>query len=255
MTFVNSTPYKFPWDGSFNRETTALVIIDMRNDRMLRNFLLKINSSLRRGWVCPRTRLWCTISVTFLISDIAPLRKPIPAIQKLLEQFRRLKFPIYHTREGHRPDLSTIPARELFRSRNNPHGIGLGDPGPLGRLLIRGEKGWDIIPELYPLPNEPIIDKPTKGTFAYTDFELLLKVRGVKNLIFCGVCTDICVHTTMREAADRGYDCLLVTDACAATADVLHTASIEMIKTEGGIFGATCGTDELFKVLETMGAE
>ena len=169
-----------------------------------------------------------------------------------MEQFRRLNFPIYHTREGHRPDLSTNPARELFRSRNNPHGIGLGDPGPLGRLLIRGEKGWDIIPELYPLPNEPIVDKPTKGAFTYTDFELLLKVRGVKNLIFTGVCTDICVHTTMREAADRGYDCLLVTDACAATAEVLHSASIDMVKTEGGIFGATCGTDELLKVLKAM---
>jgi len=163
-----------------------------------------------------------------------------------------LEFPIYHTREGHRPDLSSLPPRELFRSRNNPEKIGIGDPGPLGRLLIRGEKGWDIIPELYPLPNEPIIDKPTKGAFTYTDFELLLRNRGVKNLILCGVCTDICVHTTMREGADRGFDCLLVTDACGATIDALHTSSIDMVGTEGGIFGAVCGTDELIKVLDSM---
>jgi len=229
MTFVNSCPYKFPWDGNFTKETTALVIIDMQND-------------------------FCAIGgyTHSLGYDIEPLRRPIPSIQKLLALFRKLEFPIYHTREGHRPDLSSLPPRELFRSRNNPDKIGIGDPGPLGRLLIRGEKGWDIIPELYPLPNEPIIDKPTKGAFTYTDFELLLRNRGVKNLILCGVCTDICVHTTMREGADRGFDCLLVTDACGATIDALHTSSIDMVGTEGGIFGTVCGTDELIKVLDSM---
>jgi len=124
--------------------------------------------------------------------------------------------------------------------------------GPLGRLLVRGEKCNDIIPELYPLPNEPIIDKCTKGAFAYTDFELLLKNRGITNLMFSGVCTDICVHTTMREAADKGYDCLLVTDACMATIEGLHVAGVEMVKTEGGIFGTTCTTEEVLEVLKEL---
>jgi len=180
------------------------------------------------------------------------MRRPIPNIRLLLEEFRRAKFPIYHTREGHRPDLSTLPPREYFRSRNNPDGIGIGDEGPLGRLLIRGEKGWDIIPELYPLPDEPIVDKPTKGAFTYTDFELLLRNRGIKNLIVCGVCTDVCVHTTIREAGDRGYDCLLVTDACGATVDGLQAAAIDMLTTEGGIFGATCTTADIIEVLKTI---
>src|SRR5271170_8019388 len=135
-----------------------------------------------------------------LMIDVTPLRKPIPTIQKLLAEFRRLNWQVYHTREGHRPDLSTLPPRDHYRSRNNPQKIGIGDLGPLGRLLVRGEKCNDIIPELYPLPDEPIIDKCTKGAFAYTDFELLLKNRGITNLMFVGVCTDICVHTTMREA-------------------------------------------------------
>ena len=180
------------------------------------------------------------------------MRKPIPNIQTLLAAFRRLQFPVYYTREGHRPDLSSLPAREQFRSRNNPSNIGIGDKGPLGRLLIRGEKSNDVIPELYPLPNEPVIDKPTKGAFTFTDFELLLRNRGIRNIVLCGVCTDVCVHTTMREGNDRGYDCLLVTDACGATVPGLHDAAVQMVATEGGIFGATCSTGELMKVLDII---
>jgi nicotinamidase-related amidase len=190
--------------------------------------------------------------LNILNRDITPLRKPLPNIQRLLGLFRRLEFPIYHTREGHRGDLSTLPPREYWRSRNNPNGIGIGDEGPLGRLLIRGSKGWEIIPELTPLDNEPIVDKPTKGAFTYTDFDLLLRNKAIRNLILCGVCTDICVHTTMREAADRGYDCLLVSDACGATVDAFHVASIGMTHTEGGIFGATCDTQDVINVLESM---
>jgi nicotinamidase-related amidase len=169
-----------------------------------------------------------------------------------LAEFRRLGWQVYHTREGHRPDLSTLTERDAHRSRNNTLNIGIGDEGPLGRLLVRGEKGADIIPELYPLANEPVIDKATKGAFAYTDFELLLKIRGIRNLIFCGVCTDICVHTTMREAADRGYDCLLVTDGCGATIPGLHKAGVEMVRTEGGIFGATCSTEDVIAALKAI---
>ena len=156
--------------------------------------------------------------------------------------------PVYHTREGHRPDLSDLSARELFRSRNNASGLGIGDHGPLGRLLIRGEIGHDTIPELYPTDGEPVIDKPGKGAFANTEFELLLRVKGVTNLILCGVTTDVCVHTTMREANDRGFECLLVEDCCAASDERLHRAAVDMVRTEGGIFGATA------KVKDVLGA-
>ena len=137
------------------------------------------------------------------------------------------------------PDLSDLSSRELFRSRNNASDIGIGDRGPLGRLLVRGEAGHDTIPELYPKDGEPVIDKPGKGAFARTDFELLLRDKKVSNLVVCGVTTDVCVHTTIREANDRGFDCLLVEDCCAASEQNLHQAAVEMIRTEGGIFGAT----------------
>lgn len=158
--------------------------------------------------------------------------------------------PVFHTREGHRPDLSDLPARELFRSRNNPSGLGIGDEGPLGRLLVRGERGHDFVPELYPQDGEPVVDKPGKDAFANTDFELLLQVKGVKNLIICGATTDVCVHTTMREANDRGYDCLLAEDCCAASEEHLHQAAVEMVRTEGGIFGATATLEDVLKVVE-----
>jgi biuret amidohydrolase len=139
-----------------------------------------------------------------------------------------------------------------MRSRNNLSGLGIGDHGPLGRLLVRGEAGHDIIRELYPLKGEPIIDKPGKGAFANTDFDLLLRVKGIKNLVICGVTTDVCVHTTMREANDRGYDCLLVEDCCAASEGKLHEAAVEMVRTEGGIFGATAKLSDLLAAMRTV---
>ncbi|KAH0538840.1 hypothetical protein GP486_008753, partial [Trichoglossum hirsutum] len=149
----------------------------------------------------------------------------------------------------HRPDLSTLSARELYRSTNNASGTGIGSVGPLGRLLIRGEPGHDTIPELYPLEREPVIDKPGKGAFAHTDFELLLRIRGIRNLVLAGVTTDVCVSTTMREANDRGYDCLLVKDGTAATEEVLHAATCEGVRMEGGIFGATASVEDVLEAL------
>ena len=159
-----------------------------------------------------------------------------------------------YTREGHESDLSDLSSRELFRSRNNPSGIGIGDRGPLGRLLVRGEPGHDIIPELYPDPDdgEPIIDKAGKGAFTNTDLEPILKHNGMRNLIICGVTTDVCVHTTMREANDRGFDCLLVEDCCAASEEKLHRAAVEMVRTEGGIFGATAKLDNVMTAITTL---
>lgn len=182
--------------------------------------------------------------------DISATRAIIPNISKLLNACREAGFPIYHTREGHRPELSDLSSRELFRSRNNDSGIGIGDCGPLGRLLVRGEAGHDTIPELYPQDGEAVIDKPGKGAFAHTDFELLLHIRGVRNLIICGVTTDVCVHTTMREANDRGFDCLLVADCCAASDEKLHQAGVEMVRTEGGIFGSTADLNDVLDAID-----
>lgn len=159
-----------------------------------------------------------------------------------MDAFRAKGYPVFHTREGHRPDLSTLSRRELHRSRNNPSGLGIGDQGPMGRLLIRGERGHDIIPELYPLSIENIIDKPGRSAFQHTDFKLMLDIAGVKNLVLCGVTTDVCVTSTMRDANDLGLDCLLVQDACAAGVETLHTAAVQSILEEGGIFGAVSRT-------------
>ncbi|KAK4561309.1 hypothetical protein LTR86_004626 [Recurvomyces mirabilis] len=225
--YLHAEPYAWPHDGSLNPDSTALVVIDMQRD-----FCEEGGYLSHQGY------------------DISPVRNIVPFIQHLLNAARGAGLPIFHTREGHRPDLSTLSSRELFRSRNNPSGLGIGDKGPLGRLLIRGEAGHDIIPELYPLENEPVVDKPGKGAFANTGFELMLQVKGVKNLIICGVTTDVCVHTTMREANDRGYECLLVEDCCAASKAKLHGAAVEMIRTEGGIFGCTAKVHDVVKVLE-----
>ncbi|KAK5010660.1 hypothetical protein LTR28_008497 [Elasticomyces elasticus] len=187
--------------------------------------------------------------------DISPARAIIPGLQRLVSSFRHAGFAIYHTREGHRADLSSLSARELFRSRNNPSGLGIGDSGPLGRLLIRGEEGHDTIPELYPLPGEPVIDKPGKGAFTYTDFELLLRIRGIRNLIIAGVTTDVCVSTTVREANDRGFECMVVSDSCAASEEVLHRAAVEMCRTEGGIFGCTGTVEDVCKAIDSLSAQ
>ena len=153
---------------------------------------------------------------------------------------------------GHRPDLSTLSSRENFRSHNNSTGFGIGSQGPLGRLLIRGEDGHDIVEELYPLPNEPVIDKPGRGAFAHTDFDLLLRNKGIKNLVIAGVTTDVCVSTTMREANDRAYDCLLVEDGSAASDPNLHYSTCESVKMEGGIFGVTGKLDSIVHALDAL---
>jgi nicotinamidase-related amidase len=212
---VPADPYVWPFDGDIRPENTALIIIDMQADFCGEGgyiHLLGYDISVSRGCIGP--------------------------ISRVLARARAIGMHVFHTREGHRPDLSDLPANKLWRSRKMKGGIGLGDPGPLGRVLVRGERGWDIIPELYPAKGEPIIDKPGKGSFCATDLDHLLRTRGIRNIVLTGITTDVCVHTTMREANDRGYECLILGDCCAATDAGNHEAALKMVKMQNGVFGA-----------------
>ncbi|MHB1145728.1 MAG: cysteine hydrolase family protein [Thiobacillus sp.] len=185
--------------------------------------------------------------------DIDALRRPIPAIQRLLDAARRHGMLVVHTREGHRPDLADCPPAKLARSR--AAGAEIGSAGPLGRLLVRGEFGHDFIDELQPLPDEPVVDKPGYGAFHQTDLAQILQNRGIRDLILAGVTTEVCVHSTLREAVDRGYRCVLAADACGSAHPHLHEAALQMVAVEGGVFGRVAASDSLIAELENRQRE
>lgn len=180
--------------------------------------------------------------------DIAALRQPVRAMQRLLDVTRGLGMLVVHTREGHRPDLADCPPSKLARSRKA--GAEIGSAGPLGRLLVRGEFGHDFIDELTPLPGEPVIDKPGYNAFHQTDLSQILKNRGIEHLVLTGVTTEVCVQSTLRDAIDRGYLCTLVGDACGSAYPHLHAAALQMVEVEGGVFGRVTDCTSLIKGLE-----
>jgi biuret amidohydrolase len=211
-----------PFPLEFNPKTTAIVIIDMQRDFVLAGGFGEM-----------------------LGNDTSLLLAAVEPCERILKKAREKGMFIIHTREGHRPDLSDCPAAKLTRGGKTF----IGTNGPMGRILVRGEQGHDIIHQLYPLPGEPVIDKPGKGSFHATDLHQILLDRGIKTLIVCGVTLEVCVHTTVREANDRGYECVVLGDCVASYFPEFQRVGLEMIKAQGGIFGWVSNSDNFLKAI------
>lgn len=184
-------------------------------------------------------------------NDVSLLRDCIEPCRAVLAAARAQGLLVIHTREGHRPDLSDAPPAKI--NRGDPS-VRIGAPGPMGRILIRGEPGQDIIPELYPIAGEPVIDKPGKGSFYQTDLELILKNRNIDTLLVGGVTTEVCVHTSVREANDRGFRCVVLADCCGSYFPEFHRVALQMVAAQGGIFGWVSDGEKLRQALQQAGA-
>lgn len=217
---IDAEPYPF----EFTPATCALLIIDMQRD-----FLEPGGFGEMLG------------------NDVSQLRRTIEPNKKLLASWRAKGLQVMHTREGHRPDLTDLPPAKKVRGRSKTC---IGDAGPMGRILVRGEAGHDIIPELYPLATEPVIDKPGKGAFFATDLRAILQNRGIKQLIVTGVTTEVCVNTTVREANDRGYDCLVPSDCVGSYFPEFQEMGLKMINAQGGIFGWVSHSEKILAALK-----
>ena len=219
MATVKAEPYEFEFDA----RVCALVVIDMQRD-----FVDPGGFGEALG------------------NDVSLLRKAIAPTKRVLDAVRGRGMLVVHTREGHRPDLTDLPLSKKLRGKLK---AGIGDAGPMGRILVRGEYGHDIIDELKPAPGEPVIDKPGKGAFYATDLDALLHNRGIKQLVVCGVTTEVCVNTSVREANDRGYDCLVLEDCVGSYFPEFQVAALKMIKAQGGIFGWVSDSQRFLEAL------
>ncbi len=226
---MDADPYPWPFDGALDPAHTALICIDWQVD-----FCGPGGYVDQMGY------------------DLSLTRAGLEPTARVLAALRSAECTVVHTREGHRPDLSDCPPNKRWRSRRI--GAGIGDQGPCGRILVRGEPGWEIVPEVAPVDGELIVDKPGKGAFFATDLDLLLRSRSVTHLIFTGITTDVCVHTTMRDANDRGYECLVLSDCTGATDRGNHEAALKMVTMQGGVFGAVATSQALLAALGALEA-